>query len=178
MTDSNLSCRLVHVDFTVADMERSVEFYTRSLGLLAIEDCTVETEAALFLSGGTCPKMRMVFLTTGGTNSFMVIQLLGDGAHGTSATSARSRDVILAFRVTAATRAMSANGQQPVSQVIDIQLSQLGRARVVFYRDPDGYLLGSLSSSRLGESPISYRFDTALTPGFASTNSTCTWSPT
>lgn len=146
MTDGNLSCRLVHVDFTVADMERSVEFYTMSLGLLAIEDCTVETEAALFLSGGTCPKMRMVFLTTGGTNSFMVelIQLLGDGAHGTSATSARSRDVILAFRVddlAAATRAMSANGQQPVSQVIDIQLTQLGRARVVFYRDPDGYLV-------------------------------------
>ena len=146
MTDGNLSCRLVHVDFTVADMERSVEFYTMSLGLLAIEDCTVETEAALFLSGGTCPKMRMVFLTTGGTNSFMVelIQLVGDGAHGTSATSARSRDVILAFRVddlAAATRAMSANGQQPVSQVIDIQLTQLGRARVVFYRDPDGYLV-------------------------------------
>jgi catechol 2,3-dioxygenase-like lactoylglutathione lyase family enzyme len=146
VTDGNLSCRLVHVDFTVADMERSVEFYTRSLGLLAIEDCTVETEAALFLSGGTCPKMRMVFLTTGGTNSFMVelIQLLGDGAHGTSATPARSRDVILAFRVddlAAATRAMSANGQQPVSQVIDIQLSLLGRARVVFYRDPDGYLV-------------------------------------
>ncbi len=75
-----------------------------------------------------CPKMRMVFLTTGGTNSFMVelIQLLGNGAHGTSATSARSRDVILAFRVddlAAATRAMSANGQQPVSQVIDIQLN-------------------------------------------------------
>jgi catechol 2,3-dioxygenase-like lactoylglutathione lyase family enzyme len=146
VTDGNLSCRLVHVDFTVADMERSVEFYTMSLGLLAIEDCTVETEAALFLSGGTCPKMRMVFLTTGGTNSFMVelIQLVGDGAHGTSATSARSRDVILAFRVddlAAATRAMSANGQQPVSQVIDIQLTQLGRARVVFYRDPDGYLV-------------------------------------
>lgn len=146
MTDGNLSCRLVHVDFTVADMERSVEFYTMSLGLLTIEDCTVETEAALFLSGGTCPKMRMVFLTTGGTNSFMVelIQLLGDGAHGTSATSARSRDVILAFRVddlAAATRAMSANGQQPVSQVIDIQLTQLGRARVVFYRDPNGYLV-------------------------------------
>jgi len=134
------------VDFTVADMERSVEFYTMSLGLLAIEDSTVETEAALFLSGGTCPKMRMVFLTTGGTNSFMVelIQLLGDGAHGTSATSARSRDVILAFRVddlAAATRAMSANGQQPASQVIDIQLTQLGRARVVFYRDPNGYLV-------------------------------------
>ena len=146
MTDGNLSCRLVHVDFTVADMERSVEFYTRSLGLMAIEDCTVESEAALFLSGGTCPKMRMVFLTTGGTNSFMVelIQLLGDGAHGTSATSARSRDVILAFRVddlAAATRAMSANGQQPVSQVIDIQLNRLGRARVVLYRDPDGYLV-------------------------------------
>ncbi len=158
MTDGNLSCRLVHVDFTVADMERSVEFYTMSLGLLAIEDCTVETEAALFLSGGTCPKMRMVFLTTGGNNSFIVelIQLLGDGADGTSATSARSRDVILAFRVddlAAATRAMSANGQQPVSQVIDIQLNSSRGRELSFIATPTAISSSSLRSSRLGESP-------------------------
>lgn len=66
MTDGNLSCRLVHVDFTVADMARRGVLH--QVPGLAIEDCTVETEAALFLSGGTCPKMRMVFLTIGGTN--------------------------------------------------------------------------------------------------------------
>jgi hypothetical protein len=28
-----------------------------------------------------------------------------------------------------------------VSDVIEIELTQLGRAQVVFYRDPDGYLI-------------------------------------
>jgi catechol 2,3-dioxygenase-like lactoylglutathione lyase family enzyme len=134
------------VDLTVADMERSLAFYTESLGLLVLEDCTVETAAALFLSGGTCPKMRMVFLTSGSTNSMMVelIQLVNDGDPGASAAAARRREVILAFLVSdlaEATRAMAADGQHPVSDVFEIELTQLGRARVVFYRDPDGYLV-------------------------------------
>jgi catechol 2,3-dioxygenase-like lactoylglutathione lyase family enzyme len=146
VTEANLSCTLVHVDLTVADMDRSVAFYTNSLGLLVLEDCTLETDAALFLSAGTCRKMRMVFLTSGKTNSMMVelIQLVADGDPGASAESARRREVILAFLVSdlaEATRAMAADGQHPVSAVIELELTQLGRARVVFYRDPDGYLV-------------------------------------
>lgn len=146
MPESHLSCSLVHVDLTVADMERSVEFYTQSMGLLVLEDCVLETGAALFLSGGTCPKMRMVFLTSGGTNSMLVelIQLLDDDCAGASAVPARRREVILAFLVSdlaEAIRSMAANGRHPVSEVFDIRLTQLGRARVVFYRDPDGYLV-------------------------------------
>lgn len=146
MPEADLSCTLVHVDLTVADMERSLAFYTKSMGLLVLEDCVLETGAALFLSGGTCPKMRMVFLTSGGTNSMLVelIQLLDDGGPGASAVAARGREVILAFLVSdlaEATRTMAADGRQPVSEVFDIQLTQLGRAQVVFYRDPDGYLI-------------------------------------
>ena len=60
------------------------------------------------------------------------------------AASARRRDVILAFLVSdlgEVTRAMAADGQHPVSAVFEIPLTQLGRAQVVFYRDPDGYLV-------------------------------------
>ncbi len=146
MNPGNLSCTLVHVDLTVADMERSVAFYTKSLGLLVLEDCTVETAAALFLSGGTCPKMRMVFLTSGGTNAMMVelIQLVADGDPTASAVAARRREVILAFRVSdlaGAIRTMAADGRHPVSEMIEIELTHLGMARVVFYRDPDGCLI-------------------------------------
>jgi catechol 2,3-dioxygenase-like lactoylglutathione lyase family enzyme len=56
---AKLSCTLVHVDLTVADMERSLAFYTGSLGLLVQEDCTLETKAARFLSGGKAGKMRV-----------------------------------------------------------------------------------------------------------------------
>jgi catechol 2,3-dioxygenase-like lactoylglutathione lyase family enzyme len=155
VTEANLSCTLVHVDLTVADMERSVAFYTESMGLLVLEDCTVETAAALFLSGGTCPKMRMVFLTSGGTNAMMVelIQLVADGDPAASAVAARRREVILAFLVSdlaEVVRTMAAEGQHPVSEVIEIELTQLGPARVVFYRDPDGYLIEFVAFVKAG----------------------------
>jgi catechol 2,3-dioxygenase-like lactoylglutathione lyase family enzyme len=146
VSDAKPSRTLVHVDLTVADMERSVAFYTKSLGLLVLEDCVLETEAAFFLSAGTCRKMRMVFLTSGNASSMMVelIQLLDDGGQAASAASSRCREVILAFLVSdlgEVARAMAEHGQLPVSDVFEIQLTQLGRARVVFYRDPDGYLV-------------------------------------
>ncbi len=143
MTEAKPSFTLVHVDRVVADMERSVEFYTDSLGLLVLEDCTVETEAARFLSGGKASKMRMVFMTSGAATSLMVelIQLLDENDRE---ASGGCRDTIFAFLVKDlqdAIRAMAVDGRQPVSDVIPIELLHLGRAQVVFYRDPDGYLI-------------------------------------
>ncbi len=143
MSDAKGFRTLVHVDMTVVDMERSLAFYTESMGLLVVEDCTVETEAARFLSGGKASKMRMVFLTSDTTTSFMVelIQLLDENDHE---ASGGRREVIFAYLVNdlpQAIQAMAADGQQPVSDVIPIELDQLGRAQVVFYRDPDGHLI-------------------------------------
>jgi catechol 2,3-dioxygenase-like lactoylglutathione lyase family enzyme len=146
------SCTLVHVDLTVTDMERSLAFYTDSLGLLVLEDCTVETEAARFVSGGKASKMRMVFLTSGTTTSFMVelIQLLDEKDQE---ASGGRRDIIFAYLVNdlrEAIRALAVDGRQPVSDVIPIELLHLGRAQVVFYRDPDGYLIEFVEFAKAG----------------------------
>jgi catechol 2,3-dioxygenase-like lactoylglutathione lyase family enzyme len=143
MIEPKLAATLVHVDLTVADMDRSLAFYTDCLGLLVLEDCTVETEAARFMSAGKASKMRMVFLTSSTPTSFMVelIQLLDEKDQE---ASGGRRDVIFAFLVKDlqdAIRALADDGRQPVSDVIPIELSHLGRAQVVFYRDPDGYLI-------------------------------------
>jgi catechol 2,3-dioxygenase-like lactoylglutathione lyase family enzyme len=146
VNDATFSSTLVHVDLTVADMERALAFYTESLGLLVVEDCVAECDAAFFLSAGTTRKMRMVFLMSPNTRSSMVelIQFLNDGGQGALASLNGRLDVTLAFRVddvNAVLRAMAAVGQQPVSDVFELQLTQLGRARAVFYRDPDGHLI-------------------------------------
>lgn len=146
MPESTFSGTLVHVDLIVADIERAMAFYTKSLGLQILEDCVVESDAAFFLSAGTTWKMRMVFLMSPNGKSSMVelIQFLDDGGQGTSVASHRRQNVTLAFRVNnleEVTQAMAAIGQRPVSEVIEMQLTQLGKAQVVFYRDPDGYLL-------------------------------------
>ena len=150
MTEANLSSTLVHVDLTVADMRRSLAFYTKSLGLLVVEDCVMDTDAAFFLSAGTCRKMRMVFLISRNTRALMVelIQFLDDGGQGASASSARRLDVTLAFRVSdldEATRAMAAEGQYPVSEVFEMPLTQLGRAQLSFIATP--MAISSSSSS-------------------------------
>jgi catechol 2,3-dioxygenase-like lactoylglutathione lyase family enzyme len=152
VTEANFSCSLVHVDLTVADMERALAFYTGPLGLLVLEDCTLETEAARFLSAGKASKMRMVFLTSGTTTSFLVelIQLLDEKDQE---ASGGRRDVIFAFLVNdlaETIRAMTADGRQPVSDVFPIHLPQLGRAQVVFYRDPDGYLIEFVEFAKAG----------------------------
>jgi catechol 2,3-dioxygenase-like lactoylglutathione lyase family enzyme len=147
VTEANLATTLVHVDLTVADVERSLAFYADTLGLIVLEDCVVEdNDAAFFLSGGTCRKMRMVFLMNPNTRSSMVelIQFLDDDGRGAAAASALRQDVTFAFRVSdldEVARAMAADGRRPVSDVFRMQLSQLGHAQVVFYRDPDGRLL-------------------------------------
>jgi catechol 2,3-dioxygenase-like lactoylglutathione lyase family enzyme len=146
VTEANLATTLVHVDITVADMERSLAFYAESLGLLVLEDCVVDSDAAFFLSGGTSRKMRMVFLMNPNSRSSLVelIQFLDDGGRGAATASARRQDVTLAFRVSdlgEVARVMAADGRHPVSDVFRMQLSQLGQAQVVFYRDPDGRLL-------------------------------------
>ena len=146
MTEATFFSTLVHVDITVADMERALAFYTKSLGLQVFEDCVAESDAAFFLSAGTTRKMRMVFLMNPQTRSSLVelIQFLDDGGQGASAAAARRQNVTLAFRVNnldEVARAMAAVGQRPVSEVIQMQMTQLGRAQLVFYRDPEGYLL-------------------------------------
>ena len=146
MRETAIFSTLVHVDLTVADMERSLAFYTKTLGLQILEDCVAESDAAFFLSAGTTRKMRMVFLMNPHSRSSMVelIQFLDDGGRGASAALAQRHNVTLAFRVNnldEVARAMAAVGQRPVTKVIEMQLTQLGRAQLVFYRDPEGYLL-------------------------------------
>ena len=70
-----------------------------------------------------------------------LIQLLDENDQE---ASGGRRDVIFAFLVNDLQKAiasLAADGRQPVSNVIPIELSHLGRAKVAFYRDPDGYLL-------------------------------------
>jgi catechol 2,3-dioxygenase-like lactoylglutathione lyase family enzyme len=146
VSEAKLSTTLVHVDLTVADMERAVDFYTKTLGLVVLEDQVAESDAAFFLSAGTSRTMRMVFLMNPNARSSMVelIQFPDDAGAGAAAAAARRQNVTLAFRVSdlgALARAMAAEGRQPASDVFEMQLSELGRARVVFYRDPEGYLL-------------------------------------
>ncbi len=136
---------LLHVDMVVQDLPRAISIYTQGLGFKVVEDCIVETEAALFLSGGATRRMRLVFLSLGGRSTMIeLIQLLDEHGHSLPASTAGRFDWNLTFLVPNmdhARRALAAAGLREVSDEHEAALPKLGTSRVIFCRDPDGYLI-------------------------------------
>lgn len=139
-----IAASLLHVDMVVQDLARALAMYT-ALGFEVVEDCIVETDAASFLSGGATKRMRLVFLRLNGRSSMLeLIQLLDDAGNGLPASSDGKFDWNLTFLVNnleQATTDMATSGLRRVSEEFDVSLPKLGRSRVVFCRDPDGYLI-------------------------------------
>ena len=142
---TGIAASLLHVDIVVQDLQRAIAIYTQLFGCEIVEDCVVETDAALFLSGGATRRMRLVFLRVNSRSSMIeLIQLLDDADRGLPASSAGKFDWNLTFLVNnleQATQALAASGLQPVSEQYDVALPRLGRSRVLYCRDADGYLI-------------------------------------
>jgi len=142
---TGIAASLLHVDIVVQDLERAIAIYTQLFGCEVVEDCVVETDAALFLSGGATRRMRLVFLRVNSRSSMIeLIQLLDDADRGLPASPAGRFDWNLTFLVNnldQATQALAAAGLQAVSEQYDVALPKLGQSRVLYCRDADGYLI-------------------------------------
>jgi catechol 2,3-dioxygenase-like lactoylglutathione lyase family enzyme len=140
-----IAASLLHVDMVVQDLQRAIDIYTRVFGFEVVEDCVVETDAAMFLSGGATRRMRLVFLSVSSRSSMIeLIQLLGSDDESLPASSSEKFDWNLTFLVTnldAARQQLSAAGLRPVSDEFVAALPKLGNARVLYCRDADGYLI-------------------------------------
>jgi catechol 2,3-dioxygenase-like lactoylglutathione lyase family enzyme len=110
-----------------------------------VEDCIVETGAAMFLSGGTTRRMRLVFLSLDRRSTMIeLIQLLDDNDQSLPASSDGRFDWNLTFLVNNLDRAKAAlagSNLRQVSEEFEAALPKLGTARVIYCRDPEGYLI-------------------------------------
>lgn len=142
---SGIAASLLHVDMVVQDLQRAIAIYTQVFGFEIVEDCVVETDAALFLSGGATRKMRLVFLRLNSRSTMIeLIQLLDGANNGLPASSAEKFDWNLTFLVNNldnARHALAASGLRQVSEEYDVALPKLGNARVLYCRDADGFLI-------------------------------------
>jgi catechol 2,3-dioxygenase-like lactoylglutathione lyase family enzyme len=149
-----IAASLLHVDMVVQDLQRAIDIYTQVFGFEVVEDCIVETDAAMFLSGGATRRMRLVFLTVGSRSSMIeLIQLLDGEGKSLPASSKEKFDWNLTFLVTNldnAKRMLSAAGLRPVSGEYEAALPKLGNARVLYCRDADGYLIELVAPSVVG----------------------------
>lgn len=140
-----ITASLLHVDMVVQDLERATAMYTQVLGFEVVEDCVVETDAALFLSGGTTRRMRLVFLSLNNRSTRVeLIQLLDEANNSLPASAAGKFDWNLAFLVNNlehAKQALAAAGLHQVSEEYAAALPTLGHARVMYCRDAEGYLI-------------------------------------
>ena len=123
-----------HVCVGVTDIERSLDFYKRLLGMDVVFDVELEGPSLTAVSGQEDAKGRMV----GGLIGGVVVELidLGGGAPAPSAGSHRIGYTNISFSVTdldAAHRMVSELGYTPVQDPVEI-----AGVRMFFVNDPDG----------------------------------------
>jgi len=136
---------LLHVDMVVQDVQRAIAIYTDLFGFEVVEDCVVETDAALFLSGGATRRMRLVFLRLNARSSMVeLIQLLDGAGNGLPASTEGKFEwnlTLLVNNLQHAKEKLAAAGLRQVSDEYDVALPKLGKSRVLYCRDADGYLI-------------------------------------
>jgi catechol 2,3-dioxygenase-like lactoylglutathione lyase family enzyme len=140
-----IAASLLHVDMVVQDLERSIALYTQAFGFEVVEDCIVDTDAAMFLSGGATRRMRLVFLSLNRRSTMIeLIQLLDGDGRSLPASTAGRFDWNLTFLVTNldhVRNALGIAGLQQVSEEYVAALPKLGSSRVLYCRDAEGYLI-------------------------------------
>ena len=123
-----------HVCIGVTDIERSLDFYKRLLGMDVVFDVELEGASLSTVSGKADAKGRMI----GGLIGGIVVELidLGDGAAATPAGSSRIGYTNVSFSVTdldAAYRKVGELGFKAAQEPVEI-----AGVRMFFVNDPDG----------------------------------------
>jgi catechol 2,3-dioxygenase-like lactoylglutathione lyase family enzyme len=135
---------LLHVDLVVDDIEREIAFYKDVLGFEVFEDCVLNNEASLFLSNGRAGCMRLVFLGRNKrTTMIELVQFLNDSGQPIQASQLKFKWNLSFFvdDLDQAQQHLLEKGFKPLTSQYEITLSSLGRSKVIFYQDPEGFLL-------------------------------------
>lgn len=144
---------MIHIDIVTQSMERSVEYYSKCLHYKVVEDSIVTGKAPLFLSHNITDKMRLVLLKRNNQSPMMeLIQLLDENNESIGEVDPNLRlNISLSFFVSDLNETISAmmqEGQVPVSEIFDISLKEMGKTQIVFFRDPDNYLIEFIANKQ------------------------------
>ena len=132
---------LIHVDMVTKSIEDSIDYYSTYFKYKVVEDCIVSGKAALFLSNNTADRMRLVFLKLNSRSPMIeLIQFIDSNGEYIDKIDYRLQlNVSLSYLVSDISETiniMKNQGLNPASEIYDISLEKLGKAQIVYFRDP------------------------------------------
>ena len=138
--------KLDHVAITVRDLDRSLAFYQGQLGLQEVARHRLEEEPISTMVGKKGVVMQVVRLISPGTPGIQIDlqQYLAPEGRVADSLLGDVRNSHVAFEVddmADAYQHLSANGVAFVSPPVTFDLGDEGTVRVVFLKDPDGFIL-------------------------------------
>jgi catechol 2,3-dioxygenase-like lactoylglutathione lyase family enzyme len=141
--------RMDHVNVVVTDMDRSITFYTETLGLARGFETVLEGGWIETVTGIHGARARCVFMEAApGGARLELLQYLAPAGAALAANSAANTVGIrhVAFVVEdldALHSRLTALGARPVGPPVEVpfQVAAQGRKRLFYFHDPDGTLL-------------------------------------
>ena len=140
----DVSFSLLHVDLMVEDMDRQLNFYTDVLGFEVFEDCLLESEAFAFITNGKSTAMRLVFVGRSKRSTMIeLVQFLDAAGKPVEVDQLRYKWnlSLLVDDLEEAEQHLSIKGFRPLTSPQEISLPTMGSANVIFYTDPEDFLL-------------------------------------
>ena len=139
---------ILHVDFVVRDLERSLAFYTQKLAFRVADDGIVGGALARFLSEGASDHVRLVLLKCAPVGSQLELVYFEPLA-GTMPPAIRPGSMTVMVKdLDAEIARLRASGVDPISETYGVELPSTGKARICFFEDPDGHRIELLGLVR------------------------------
>lgn len=137
---------LDHLAVTVSDMDRSLRFYRDLLGLKQVSSHDLEGESISRMAGKERVRMKVVRLACADTPGVQIdlqqyLEPKGKLADSKLGDVANSHFCVGVQDIQKACAELRAQGVRFISEPVYFDLEHEGKIGVVFFLDPDGYVL-------------------------------------
>lgn len=146
---------LIHADLVVKSIDQSIDFLKYFLDVTIYDDVVVDGELPVFLSQKRASRMRLVLLRLSPVGAMLELMEFLDGPSDVAEqvhTNRVSLSVLVSDLQGVIARARS-HGIEPQSDVFTVAMSRAGSHQIVFFRDPNGFLIELVG--KCGVPPVS-----------------------
>lgn len=134
---------LIHADYYVSSMEKSLEFYVARLGFSVVRDAVIEGDLPRHVSKGAFEAMRLVLLSSSrGSAGVELVQFQGtESSPGFRVIPHQGNVTFLVENVRDLIARLTTCGIKPENEIAEVMIPRVGRSEIVFFRDPDGHAI-------------------------------------